>query len=52
MEAETEDNEDLAHKRKPWGDTLHFCPVALTESGVLWPGSQETAVKLALYIYV
>ena len=51
-ETEEEDSEDLAPKRKPWGDTRHFCPVALTESGVLWPGNQETAVKLALYVWV
>ena len=39
------DNEELNLKRKPWGDTLHYCPVALNENAVLWPGSQETAVR-------
>ena len=46
------ENEELNHKRKPWGDTLHFCPVALNENAVLWPGNQETAVRLALTVKV
>lgn len=41
-----EDDEDSAHKRKPWGETFHFCPVALNDMGVLWPGNQETALRL------
>jgi hypothetical protein len=43
-----EDDDRLAHKRKQWGETFHFCPVALKDRGVLWPGSQETALRLVL----
>ena len=46
-EMDGEDNEDSAHKRKPWGKSFHFCPVALNEKNVLWPGNQETALRLA-----
>lgn len=48
-EMEREDDDDgSAHKRKPWGETFHFCPVALSDNGVLWPGNQDTAVRLVL----
>lgn len=46
-EGEEEESETQMLMKKPWGDTHHFCPVAL-ESGVLWPGSQENAVRLDL----
>ena len=42
-----QENEAAAKKRKPWGDTLHFCPVALKEQGVLWPGNEECALRYA-----
>ena len=45
-ESDEEDNEALALKRKPWGETHHFCPVALNDKGVLWPGNPETALWL------
>ena len=37
--------EESTKKRRPWGDTAHFCPVALREQGVLWPGSEEHALR-------
>ena len=40
-----EENEEQALKRKPWGDSGHFCPVALVDKGVLWPGSQDTSAR-------
>lgn len=40
-----EESEAAARKRKPWGGTLHFCPVALKEQGVLWPGNEEYALR-------
>ncbi len=42
---EAEESEEEMLKRKPWGDTRHFCPVALAEKGVLWPGSQDYALR-------
>lgn len=44
-EEEEGEEEELTKKRKPWGDTSYFCPVALGEKGVLWPGSEEHAVR-------
>ena len=46
MDEEAEESEEQMLKRKPWGDTLHFCPVALAEKGVLWPGTQDIAARL------
>ena len=44
-----EEEEDVdvfnKEKRKPFGDTKHYCPVALKENNVLWPGSSECAAK-------
>ncbi len=37
-EGEGEEGEEAQRKRKPWGDSSHYCPVALKEQGVLWPG--------------
>lgn len=39
------DEEDTSKKRKPWGVSSYFCPVALKEQGVLWPGNGEHALK-------
>ena len=49
-DAEEDDGEDelVMRQRKPWGDTAHFCPVALAEKGVLWPGNQDTAARYNL----
>ena len=45
IDEEAEENEEQMLKRKPWGDTRHFCPVALAERGVLWPGLQDVATR-------
>ena len=42
---EGEESEAAARKKKPWGDTAHFCPVALREQNMLWPGSEEYALR-------
>lgn len=49
----TEDEEELdsndgSRQRKPWGCTHHFCPVALRDVGVLWPGNNEISLKYAI----
>ena len=31
--------------KKPLGDTNHFCPVALKEQDILWPGNPEVTAK-------
>ena len=46
-----EEAEQAARRRKPWGDTSHFCPVALQENGVLWPGSQDQAIRYRERLY-
>ena len=33
------------------GDTKHFCPVALRELGVLWPGDYDKAAVFRNKIY-
>ena len=38
-------------KKKPLGDTNHFCPVSLHEKGVLWPGNPEIAAKYREKVY-
>ena len=45
---EEEESETAAKRRKPWGDTAHFCPVALKEQGVLWPGSEDYALRYCI----
>ena len=37
--------------RKPWGASLHYCPVVLTEQGVLWPGNSDHAIKFRDKLY-
>ena len=44
-DSEGEEEVDRIKKRKPWGDTSYFCPVALKDQGVLWPGSEEHALR-------
>lgn len=54
LEEDGEDEEqtgDIAKKLKPWGDSSYFCPVALKHQGVLWPGSEESAVKYRDKLY-
>ena len=52
-EEEEEESGNLSKKRKPWGDTSYFCPVALSERGVLWPGSEEHALRyMYMYMYI
>jgi len=48
---EEEEHDDDPNKKKPFGETLHFCPVALKNENVLWPGSQENAVKYREKVY-
>lgn len=38
-------------KRKPWGDSGRYCPVALKENGFLWPGKHDIAVKYRDKLY-
>lgn len=51
QEEEGEESEEASRKRKPWGDSAHFCPLALLEQGVLWPGNQDTAAKYRERLY-
>ncbi|KAJ3607116.1 hypothetical protein NHX12_026630 [Muraenolepis orangiensis] len=44
-EEEEEREEEDTTSNKLFGDTLHFCPVALKDHGVLWPGKDEVAAK-------
>lgn len=51
-EDEEERDEDAALKEhKPWGETRHYCPVALKEQGVLWPGNPDLAGKYREKVY-
>ena len=51
-EKEEEESENLSKKRKPWGDSSFYCPVALKEQGVLWPGTEEYALRyVCMYIF-
>ena len=42
---EEEESENSSKKRKPWGDSSFYCPVALKEQGVLWPGNEQHALR-------
>ena len=35
----------LKKRKRPLGDTQHYCPVELKDRGVLYPGNQEIAAK-------
>lgn len=51
-EEEDEEKEAMeAKRRKPWGDSYHFCPVALFESNVLWPGQAEHVIRYKDKLY-
>lgn len=39
------------NRKKPLGDTNHFCPVALKESGILYPGNPEIAARYREKVY-
>jgi YHS domain-containing protein len=39
------------NKKKPLGDTNHFCPVALKDNFVLYPGNPEIASKYREKVY-
>ncbi|XP_043531266.1 adenylate kinase 9 [Chiloscyllium plagiosum] len=45
-EEEEEENEDLAQrKNRQMGESKHYCPVALKEKTVLYPGDQDCSAK-------
>lgn len=48
-----EEDEDVFNKdkKKPFGDTRHYCPVVLKEENVLWPGSPDCAAKFREKVY-
>ena len=48
-----EEEEDMFNKekKKPFGDTRNYCPVALKDDNVLWPGSPEFAAKYRERVY-
>ena len=46
-----DDDDENPNKGKPFGETLHFCPVMLKEDNVLAPGSNEFAVKYRERVY-
>ena len=50
---EDEEEEDVFNmdKKKPFGDTRHYCPVVLKDDGVLWPGSPDCAAKYREKVY-
>jgi adenylate/nucleoside-diphosphate kinase len=51
-EAGEEEEEDPSRSlKKNLGDTNYFCPVALKENFVLWPGNPEVAAKYRERIY-
>ena len=39
------------NKKKQFGDTKHFCPVAYKDNYVLWPGNPEVAAKYREKVY-
>ena len=42
---EEEEEDPNRSQKKPLGDVSYFCPVALKENDVLWPGDPEIAAK-------
>ena len=48
---EGNEDSDNTNRKKPFGETLRFCPVKLKESNVLWPGSPDFAVKYREKVY-
>ena len=53
-EDEEDDEEDdifNTDKKKPFGDTKNYCPVALNDDNVLWPGLPDVAAKYREKVY-
>ncbi|XP_072178424.1 adenylate kinase 9-like isoform X1 [Diadema setosum] len=51
-EMEEEEDEEVAkNKKKQFGDTKHFCPVAFKDNFVLWPGNPEIGAKYREKVY-
>ncbi|XP_078504661.1 adenylate kinase 9 isoform X3 [Lissotriton helveticus] len=50
-EEEEEDEDAKLEQKKHFGDTKHFCPVALKDKFVLWPGNSEYAAKYREKVY-
>ncbi|XP_068087386.1 adenylate kinase 9 isoform X2 [Hyperolius riggenbachi] len=51
-EEEAEEDEDISRdKRRHYGDSKHFCPVALKDSFILQPGLQDNAAIYREKIY-
>ena len=50
---EDDDEDDIfnTEKKKPFGDTKNYCPVALKDDNVLWPGSPDFAAKYREKVY-
>ena len=48
---ETEETELQKLVRKPWGVSKHYCPVALKDLEVLWPGNADHASKYRDRLY-
>lgn len=46
-----EEGDPNRNKKKPLGDLNHFCPVALLEKNVLWPGNPECSAKYREKVY-
>ena len=45
VDEDEEASESGSRQLKPWGDTRHFCPVALRNDNVLSPGNTEILLK-------
>ena len=50
-EEEEEESDPNRAVKQQLGDTTYYCPVALQEKGVLWPGNPEVAAKYREKIY-
>ena len=52
-EDDDEEEEDIFNidKKKPLGDTRHYCPVALKDNNVMWAGQPECACKYRERVY-
>ena len=49
---DAEDDDGVAAKtRKPWGDTSFYCPVALKNQEVLWPGNLDISARYKDRLY-
>ena len=54
LEAEEagEEEEELQRlSRRPWGVSKHYCPVALRDQEVLWPGNPDHALRYRDRLY-